>query len=66
MKICSVLMHGLFVPKLDWHMQNPGRMCWIYRKNYECVGVASVVTFAPYGPDSETSSVAANEPFSSL
>ena len=31
MKICSMQKYVLFVPKLDWHLLNPGGMCWIQK-----------------------------------
>ena len=29
MTICTVHLHGLFIPKLDWNLQNLGKMCRI-------------------------------------
>ena len=46
--MCSVLTNGFFVPKLHWHLPNPGRICWKPQKHNqkECLGVASVIMFA--------------------
>ena len=47
----AVDVHGFSAQKLDWHLPKLGRMCYIPEKIArkilkECIGVASVITFA--------------------
>ena len=59
MKICSMLIHVLFLPKLYWYLPNPGRTYWIHKTTVKMNALALlfVIKFASSDTDSGTTPV---------